>query len=155
MRSLIQTKCLWATLALSSTAMAAPPPNGASFIKAGAAEIESIRIDAHKTILRYPSRNRAMEINVMKVDGGRSPLNPDRYIYNTLVHFMIYVTKGHGTFYVDDASYEVGPGDVLDVPPKTRFAVSGENLEYVTIESPSFFLEQSHIVDGHNEVREN
>jgi len=133
-------------LLMTTFANAATPSNGVTFLKSNAPEVELIRIDANKTIKRYPSASRTIEMNVMTVNG-RSPMNSDHYIYNALVHFMIYITKGTGVFYVDNIAYETSAGDVLDVPPKTRFAVSGEGLEYVTVESPAFLPEQSYIVD--------
>lgn len=137
---------------LSSAAAATPtsnltPPNGVTFLKADAAENQLIRIDANKIIKRYPSTSRVIEMNLMTLNG-RSPINPDHFIYNTLVHFMVYVTKGKGMFYVDDAVFNASEGDVLDVPPKTRFAACGEDFEYVTVENPAFFLEQSYVVDS-------
>jgi mannose-6-phosphate isomerase-like protein (cupin superfamily) len=143
------------SLALPMAAQAAPtrnpPPNGVTFLKADAAETQLIRIDANKTIKRYPSASRVTEINLMTVNG-RSPIAVDQFIYNSLVHFMVYVTKGTGTFYVDDAVLDASEGDVLDVPPKTRFAVRGDGLEYVTVENPAFFPEQAYIVDAAGRV---
>jgi len=85
---------------------------------------------------------------------GRSPQKEGLFIYNTLVHFMVYVTKGNGTLFVDKDRFEVGPGDMLDVPPKTRFAVIGNGLEYIAVENPAWFPEQLYIVDKNNNVVE-
>lgn len=151
---MINKKLISLSLILMTTlANAAPPANGVTFLKSNAKEIELIRIDSNKTIKRYPSTSRVIEMNVMTVNG-RSPINADHFIYNSLVHFMIYVIKGKGVFYVDDKTFETSEGDVLDVPPKTRFAVSGQGLEYVTIENPAFFAEQSYIVNSKGDVVE-
>lgn len=142
---------LFTLVGVASAALAARPPNGVTFLKARSPMIEFIRIDANKTIHRYPSANHAIEMNVMRVNG-RSPMNPDHFIYNTVVHFMVYVTRGTGLFFVDNDTLEASVGDVLDVPPKTRFAAYGEGLEYVTIENPSFFREQGYVVNRSNEI---
>lgn len=146
--------CLSLNFSLAAKASSAPnlaPPNGVTFLCADAPENQLIYIDANKTIKRYPSTSRVIEMNLMTLKG-RSPINPDHFIYNTLVHFMVYVTKGTGVFYVDDAAFSASIGDVLDVPPKTRFAASGEGFEYVTVENPAFFPEQSYIVNSAGKV---
>ena len=127
------------------------PSNGVSFVSGESSSIKLIQVDKNKKIKKYPSPSKVMEYNVMLVNG-RSPVKEDRFIYNTLVHFMIYVTKGTGVFFVDNQEFNVGPGAVLDVPPKTRFAVHGEELEYLTVENPAWFPEQFHIVDSKNNI---
>lgn len=151
MKQIITASFLLSCQLNSSAASASVPPNGATFLKSDAPENQLIVIDANKSIKRYPSASRVMEMNLMTLNG-RSPMNPDHFILNTVVHFMIYVTKGEGIFYVDDAIIHASVGDVLDVPPKTRFAASGKGFEYVTVENPAFFLEQSYIVDSFGTV---
>ena len=56
--------------------------------------------------------------------------------------------------YLNDEEYEVGVGDVVDVPVKTRFAVEGKNMEYLAVESPAWFPEQAFIVDSKGKVIE-
>ncbi len=143
--------CILATFSNTTFASHNEDLNGVRFTKKESKEVEKKIIDANKVIFRYPSFNRVMEMNRMIVNG-RSPVNEEHFIYNSVVHFLIYVTKGTGVFYVDSAFYQIKEGDVLDVPPKTRFAVSGTSLEYVTIENPAWFPEQFSIVDSTGNV---
>ena len=127
------------------------PHNGATFISNSSKEIKLIRVDKNKTIRKYPSPSKVMEYNIMKVNG-RSPMDEGLFIYNNLVHFMIYVKSGNGKFFVGDEVISVRAGDMLDVPPKTRFAAHGDNLEYVTVENPAWYPEQFYIVNRLNEI---
>jgi mannose-6-phosphate isomerase-like protein (cupin superfamily) len=116
---------------------------------------ESIIVDLKtKVILKYTSEDKKREINHMKISG-RNPENADFFIYETEVDFMVYVIKGSGKIYCDDQVFEVGEGDVIDVPKKVKFAAEGKNLEYITAEYPAWFKEQAFIVDKKGNVVEN
>ena len=124
--------------------------NGVTFVPADSNLIKTVIVDENKTITKYPSPAKVMEFNIMQVNG-RSPVNENHYIYNSLVHFMIYVTKESGIFYVDDKKHHVKVGDVIVVPPKTRFAVLGDDLGYIAVENPAWFPQQHFIVDKNNQ----
>jgi len=100
-----------------------------------------------KIIRKYASSDRKLEINHMKITG-RHPENPDHFIFETKCHFMVYIISGEGYVYCDDKKFKVGAGDVIDVPVSTRYAVEGDNLEYLTCEHPAWFAEQASIVDS-------
>lgn len=42
-----------------------------------------------------------------------------------LDHLVVHIADGHGRFTVGDAVYEVGPGDVVWIPPDTRHSMEG------------------------------
>ena len=44
--------------------------------------------------------------------------------------------------YAGDEKFEVGVGDVVFVPTENKFAAEGK-MEYITVDNPAFFLEQS------------
>jgi mannose-6-phosphate isomerase-like protein (cupin superfamily) len=55
---------------------------------------------------------------------------------------VIYITKGSGIIYAGDEKYEVSVGDVVFVPTENKFAAEGD-MEYVTVDTPAFYPEQS------------
>ncbi len=59
-----------------------------------------------KKIYKYTAPDNNLEINRMEMDG-RNPENPNHYILETGVHFMVYVTKGEGKIYCNDQVFEV------------------------------------------------
>lgn len=91
----------------------------------------------------------------MKIQG-RHPENPEHFVYEEQVHFMLYVVSGHGIVWCDSERYEVSVGDVVDVPAKTKFAVesSTETFEYFALQSPAWFPEQAFIVDSKGTIVE-
>ncbi|MDD3647216.1 MAG: hypothetical protein PHS44_01820 [Candidatus Dojkabacteria bacterium] len=106
-----------------------------------------------KLIHKYTSLDRQLEINHMEISG-RHPENPNHFIYETKCHFMIYIICGKGTVICNTQSFDVRKGDVIDVPVSTRFAVEGERLEYITVETPAWFPQQASIVDSKGKVVE-
>lgn len=103
-----------------------------------------------KIIRKYTSSDRKLEINHMILNG-RTPEKEGLFLFEKEVHFMIFIIRGRGRVLCGDNSFEVEEGDCLDVPPKTRFAAKG-NFEYITAETPAWYLEQSEIVDKNGKV---
>jgi mannose-6-phosphate isomerase-like protein (cupin superfamily) len=106
-----------------------------------------------KVIRKYTAPDKLLEVNRMTLTG-RNPENPHHFIFETKVHFMVYVVKGRGKIYCNDEVYEVEVEDVVDVPVNTRFAAEGTDFEYLTIEAPAWFPEQAFIVDKDSKVIE-
>jgi mannose-6-phosphate isomerase-like protein (cupin superfamily) len=107
-----------------------------------------------KVILKYTAPDKLLEVNRMTLSG-RNPKNLDHFIFETKVHFMVYVVKGKGKIYCDDEVFLVEEEDVVDIPINTRFAAEGTDFEYLTIESPAWFPEQAFIVKKDGLVVEN
>jgi mannose-6-phosphate isomerase-like protein (cupin superfamily) len=42
----------------------------------------------------------------------------------------------------NEEKFKVGVGDVVFVPTENKFAVEGK-MEYITVDNPAFFMEQS------------
>jgi mannose-6-phosphate isomerase-like protein (cupin superfamily) len=106
-----------------------------------------------KVITKFTAPGNDLEINHMKISG-RHPENPEQFIYETDVHFMVYVLKGSAKISTESKTFDVEEGDVLDFPPKSKFAVEGNNFEYLAIENPAWFPEQAYIVDKEGNVLE-
>lgn len=108
-----------------------------------------------KFITKYTSEDKSLEINHMKIHG-RHPENPEHFVYEEQVHFMLYVVSGTGTVWCDSECYEVSVGDVVDVPAKTKFAVDStdETFEYFALQSPAWSPEQAFIVNKEGTVVE-
>lgn len=94
-----------------------------------------------KIIFKYPTPTKEMDIALMKVKG-RHPKNRKSFILEHTCQFVIYVIKGSGKIYAGDQIFDVKVGDVLFVPTENKFAVEG-TLEYITVDSPAFFPDQS------------
>ncbi len=100
-----------------------------------------------KVIYKFPTQTKLFDLSRMVVNG-RHPENPKEFILESDCHFMIYVIKGNGKIYAGDNIFQVVAGDVIDVPPANKFAVEGKGLEYMTIDVPAFYPEQSEIIMG-------
>jgi len=120
--------------------------NNSPLIKKTEAKIVDLKT---KIIRKYTARDKNLEFNHMTLSG-RNPEESNHYIFETKVHFMVYVVKGQGKIYVNNDVFSVVEGDVVDVPPNTRFAAEGTDFEYLTTETPAWFPEQAFIVDINN-----
>lgn len=105
-----------------------------------------------KVITKYTSQDKKLEANHVKISG-RHPEEKDQFIYETDCHFLVYVINGSGTIFCDDDKFEVTQGDVVDVPPKTKYAVEGD-LEYLALDTPAWYPEQAAIVDKNGNLIE-
>jgi mannose-6-phosphate isomerase-like protein (cupin superfamily) len=94
-----------------------------------------------KEIYKYPTPTELFDIAKMVVNG-RHPKEKGKFILEHACNFVIYVIKGKGTIYAGDEKFTVEPEDVVFVPTENKFAVEGQ-LEYITIDIPAFYLEQS------------
>ncbi|MDP1722432.1 MAG: hypothetical protein Q8L37_04440 [Candidatus Gottesmanbacteria bacterium] len=106
-----------------------------------------------KKIRKFISSDKQLEINYMTISG-RHPENPDYFVYEIDVHFMVYILKGSGKIYCDDDVFDVFPGDIIDVPTKVRFATEGKNFEYLTFGYPAWYPEQAFMVDRRGNIIE-
>jgi len=109
-------------------------------VKYSASEVKKIDLGT-KQIYKYPSPTKDMDIGRMVVKG-RYPKDPSTFIIEHEVSFVIFVIKGSGKIYVGDELFEIKVGDVVFVPSENKFAVEGD-MEYITVDSPAFFPEQS------------
>ena len=108
-----------------------------------------------KKIYKYTAPDNKLEINRMEMFG-RNPENPEHFILETAVHFMIYVTSGTGRIYCDDEIFEVQVADVVDVPQSVMFAAESTSTDftYLVCETPAWFPEQASIVTKDGELVE-
>ncbi len=52
-------------------------------------------------------------------------------------YFIFYIIDGKGTWFIEDKPYEVKTGDVVIVPPNTRFYYKGK-LKQICVTSPAW-----------------
>ena len=103
---------------------------------------ETNKIDlGTKLIFKYPTPTKLFDIAKMVVNG-RHPIDKNSFILEHDCQFVIYVTQGTGKVYAGEDIFDVTTGDVVFVPTDNKFAVEGK-LEYITIDVPAFYLEQS------------
>lgn len=66
---------------------------------------------------------------------------------HTKSHFIFYIIEGAGTWFIEDKPYAVQAGDVVIVPPNTRFYYRGK-LKQVCMTSPAWEPQyEQHIKD--------
>lgn len=99
-----------------------------------------------KAIYKYPTPTKLFDIAKMVVNG-RHPKENGKFILEHDCNFVIYVTKGKGVIYAGNEKFSVESEDVVFVPTENKFAVDG-HLEYITIDVPAFYLEQSEETNG-------
>jgi mannose-6-phosphate isomerase-like protein (cupin superfamily) len=102
-------------------------------------DTELIDLGPTKKIYKYPSPTRSLDIGIMVLNG-RHP--ESGFVVEHDCEFVMYVTKGEGTFYVGDSIYKVKPGDAVFVPTDHKFAADG-NFEYITVDSPAYYPGQT------------
>lgn len=94
-----------------------------------------------KIIYKYPSPTKEYDIGRMVVNG-RNPQGENTYFIESGCDFVIYVIKGSGKVFAGDNVYEVVVDDVVFVPKGNTFAVDGQ-MEYITVDVPAYYPEQS------------
>ncbi len=103
-------------------------------------QIELVDLGSKK-IQKYPLDTKLMSVAYMVVDG-RHPKGKKKFLLEHDCAFVVYLIKGKGKVYAGDEVFDVRVGDVVFVPTEHRFAVEGK-MEYVTVDTPAFYLEQS------------
>lgn len=94
-----------------------------------------------KKIYKYPFKTKLLSVAKIVVNG-RHPTDKNKFILEHKCSFVIYVTKGGGKIYAGNKTFAVEEEDCVFVPTENKFAVEG-NLEYVKVDGPAFYLEQS------------
>lgn len=61
----------------------------------------------------------------------------EKYAMNTESYSIYYVVEGRGTFKIDEELYDVERGDIVEIPPKTKFVFKGE-MKLLLIMNPPF-----------------
>jgi len=98
-----------------------------------------------KTIYKYILPTKLFDIARMVVKG-RHPVDPKKVILEKDCDFAMYVTKGEGKYFVNGEEIKVVEGDVVFVPAGSTFACEG-NFEYITVDVPAYYPEQSEEVE--------
>lgn len=98
-----------------------------------------------KVIFKYPIPTKEFDIARMVVNGG-NPKGANKYLLEHKCNFVMYVIKGQGKVYAGEEVFDVIVNDVVFVPKENKFAVEGE-FEYITVDVPAFYLEQSEEIE--------
>jgi mannose-6-phosphate isomerase-like protein (cupin superfamily) len=94
-----------------------------------------------KVIYKYPTPTKLMDIARMVVKG-RHPADDAKFLLEHECNFVIYIISGKGRIYAGEEVFDVEVGDVVFVPKENKFAAEGD-MEYITVDSPAFYMEQS------------
>lgn len=94
-----------------------------------------------KIIYKYLTPTKQFDIAKMVVKG-RHPKDKQKFILEHKCQFVIYITRGKGKIYAGNEIFKTTIGDVVFVPTENKFAVEGD-IEYITVDVPAFFPEQS------------
>jgi mannose-6-phosphate isomerase-like protein (cupin superfamily) len=65
--------------------------------------------------------------------------------FHSRSNFIFFIIEGSGTWFIDGSPHEVEAGDVLIIPPGTRFYYKG-SLKQVCITAPAWEQEYEHHV---------
>lgn len=98
-----------------------------------------------KVIYKYILPTKLFDIAKMVVKG-RHPQDPKKVIFEKDCSFAIYLINGHGKYVINNKEFEVSEGDVVYVPSGSKFSCEG-NFEYITVDVPAYYPEQSKEVD--------
>jgi mannose-6-phosphate isomerase-like protein (cupin superfamily) len=90
----------------------------------------------------YNSKTDCLEASVVyqETEKGHS-----EEFYHSKSNFIFYIIEGSGTWFIEDAAYEVSSGDVIIIPPGRRFYYRGK-LKQICVTAPSWEPEFEHHV---------
>ncbi len=107
---------------------------------------EANKIDlGTKVIFKYPTPSKLFDIGRMVVDG-RNPEDKNKFLLESDCDFVIYVIKGEGKVYAGDETFGVKVNDVVYIPKGNKFATGGK-MEYITVDVPAYYPEQSREIE--------
>jgi SAM-dependent methyltransferase/mannose-6-phosphate isomerase-like protein (cupin superfamily) len=89
-----------------------------------------------KGLLGYtfgPLRQKDLEIYYVEVEKGH-----DTFMVSQKITRIYYILWGGGNFTIDDRKYDVGPGMLVEVPPKVEFSYSGK-MKLIALSQPRWF----------------
>ena len=73
----------------------------------------------------------------------------DKYCTNTKITHIYYVLSGNGKFKIKNDIYEVKKGNIIEIPPTTKFIFAGE-MELLLIMNPKFKAEYEIVGEGND-----
>src|SRR3990172_8195733 len=92
-----------------------------------------------KSKYKYKFRKNMRAVKISAKDSKKIILEKD-------CSFAMYVTRGSGKYLVNGEEITVEEGDMVFVPAGSTFACEG-NFEYITVDVPAFYPEQSEEID--------
>lgn len=82
---------------------------------------------------KFPIENKKIQISFVESEKGH-----DTFIISKDITHIYYILGGKGFFTINDQKYEVEPGVLVEVPPKTEFSYSGK-MKILLIMNPPFY----------------
>ena len=80
-----------------------------------------------------PLKQQDLEIYYIEVEKGH-----DTFMVSKKVTRTYYILCGNGYFTIDDRRYDVGPGMLVEVPPKVEYSYSGK-MKLIALSKPRWF----------------
>ena len=91
------------------------------------------------TFYEYPIDFKRMSVGVSEINGVYPSTG---YDYDEKVEAIWYVLSGHGKVTTANNSYSLEAGNMLKIPPNTRFKIAGTKLKLLVVSSPPWWPEQ-------------
>lgn len=99
--------------------------------------------EKHGVTMRvYNTKDQCPEASVVYQETKKGHLEE---FYHGKSNFIFYIIEGSGIWFIEDVPHEVCAGDVVIVPPNTRFYYKG-SLKQICITSPAWEPEFEHHV---------
>jgi len=80
----------------------------------------------------FKTANKKIEIDFINSKTGHG----GAVVAENITHFY-YILRGNGVFVINDLKYEVGAGQLVEIPPKSPFNYSGR-MEMLLVMEPPF-----------------
>jgi mannose-6-phosphate isomerase-like protein (cupin superfamily) len=99
------------------------------------------KISEHEvsTFYEYPLDFKRMSVGVSEIDGEYPESGFD---FDEEVEAVWYVVSGSGTVTTPEYTYQLAAEDMIKIPAKTRFKITGDKLKLVVVSSPPWWSEQ-------------
>ena len=91
-------------------------------------------------ILDYPMDGSPVGVSYQEYPPGRAP-EKGSWV-NTICWEAYYILAGTGKIFIDDTEFSVEVGDVVIIKPNQKTYLVSDNLKFITITNPDFYMEQ-------------
>ena len=98
-----------------------------------------------KGLLGYtfgPLKQKDIEIYYIEVEKGH-----DAFMVSKRITRTYYILSGTGYFTIGDRRYDVGPGMLVEVPPKIEYCYSGK-MKLIALSKPRWFSSNDNLPNG-------
>lgn len=96
---------------------------------------------------KFPLFNKNLEVAFVDVTQGH-----DNCVVSKDITHIYYILEGKGSFTINDKVQEVGLGTLIEVPPDTEFAYSG-NMKLLLVMNPPWYEGHETIIKSNPNVK--